>query len=92
MGDAMSADTRIAVPHWYILGIGALGGLFARRLSDLGHGVTALNRLGSTEALQLTFNDNGAISQSLFHQSPCAASDPIDFLWVSLMDQNPNEP
>ncbi len=79
----MSADTRIAIPHWHILGIGALGGLFAQRLSEQGHGVTVLNRLGCTEALQLTFNDNGAMSKSLFSQSPCAASDPIDFLWVS---------
>ncbi len=68
--------------HWHILGLGALGGLFARRLLQLGHAVTALSRHDDND-IELSFDDEGEISHVSLSQSPCGASDPIDFLWVS---------
>lgn len=68
--------------HWHIIGVGAIGGLFALRLAALGHRVTLIRRdhLSGEHCLTLEQGD-----ELLARRFPCqgpASSEPIDLLLV----------
>jgi len=68
--------------HWHILGVGAIGGLFAHRLSALGHRVTLIRRKPSPENYSLTLERDG---DSLTRSFPCEnpeSTGPINLLLV----------
>lgn len=80
---------RLAMPadqarcHWHVLGAGAIGSLFAHRLSAIGCRVTLLSRGAEATRRVLTLKSGATLSQLELPVSPCAGTGPVDHLLVT---------
>lgn len=69
--------------HWHVLGAGAIGGLFAARLTHLGHTVTLLSRASGRSLRTLTYVADGAEEALEFVVQGPDTQEPIDHLLVA---------
>ena len=70
-------------PHCHILGAGAIGGLFAARLVNLGFPVTLIDKSGDNGERSLRLaGAEGELELTIASESP-DASKPIELLWVA---------
>ena len=79
----MREELSIMTTEWHVLGAGAIGGLFAHRLTRAGHTVTLLNRRGLAGERTLTFDyPNTTITECLNYE-PVEHTGVITHLWVT---------
>ena len=79
----MQSDQPPLTPHCHILGVGAIGGLFAARLVNLGFPVTLIDKSGSNGERSLRLaGAEGELQLTVASESP-DASKPIELLWVA---------
>ena len=79
----MQSNQTSLRPHCHILGAGAIGGLFAARLVNLGFPVTLIDKFCSNDERSLRLvGAEGELELTIASESP-DASKPIELLWVA---------
>lgn len=69
--------------EWHVLGAGAIGGLFAHRLTRAGHKVTLLNRRGLAGERTLIFEYPDTTITECLNDEPIEHAGVITHLWVT---------
>ncbi len=69
--------------EWHVLGAGAIGGLFAHRLTRAGHKVTLLNRRGLAGERTLIFEYPDTTTTECLNYEPVEHTGVITHLWVT---------
>ncbi len=79
----MREELSIMTTEWHVLGAGAIGGLFAHRLTRAGHTVTLLNRRGFAGERTLTFDYPDTTTTEYLNYEPVEHTGVITHLWVT---------
>lgn len=79
----MNVPTDDVHRHWYVLGAGAIGSLFAHRLAAVGCRITLLSRSPDETQRSLTLARGSRVVRRTFAVSSCTESGPVSRLLVT---------